>query len=234
MGLPPLLFALLVVLVPAAPALAAERMTVVELFTSQGCSSCPAADAFLGELAQRPDVLALSEHVDYWDYLGWKDPFASRQNTLRQRDYARRLGLAYVYTPQMVVQGAWQAAGNDRPGVLRLLAAAAPELAVELHQTAEAQVVARLPAAQLPVAADVWLVRFEPLHVTRVTRGENHGRQLHNHNVVQDFVRLGSWSGEPLDLAIGKTNECRGCAVIVQQSDTGRILAAARVAPSMP
>src|SRR5512144_1822690 len=110
--------------VPAKTLAPAEGPWAIELFTSQGCSSCPPADAFLGELAKRPDVLALSEHVDYWDYLGWKDPFASSENTQRQRAYSRRLGSGYVYTPQMVVQGTGQIAGTDRHGVLELVARA--------------------------------------------------------------------------------------------------------------
>src|SRR6516162_2207078 len=96
---------------------AGERPILVELFTSEGCSSCPLADALLAELASRPDVLALSFHVDYWDRLGWKDPFSSREATQRQNRYAALLDLATVYTPQIVVDGGWQAVGSDRPDV---------------------------------------------------------------------------------------------------------------------
>src|SRR5512132_845189 len=144
-------------LLSQSPLAAQERLTVVELFTSQGCSSCPAADAFLGELAKRPDVLALSEHIDYWDYLGWKDPFASRENTERQRAYARRLGSGYVYTPQMVVQGMGQIAGADREGVLELVARAKdlPLVPVDVKRTGEDAMVARLGPATLPAAVDV-------------------------------------------------------------------------------
>src|SRR5690606_23996855 len=96
---------------------AADRPVVVELFTSQGCSSCPPADRFLGELAARPGVIALGLHVDYWDYIGWKDPYARRAHTERQRDYSRTLNQRYVYTPQMVINGAFQAIGSDRAAV---------------------------------------------------------------------------------------------------------------------
>src|SRR5271169_3162894 len=103
---------------------AGERPIVVELFTSEGCSSCPPADALLAELAGRPDVLALSFHVDYWDRLGWKDPFSSPDATRRQHGYADLLGLATVYTPQMIVDGRWQAVGSDRSEVERALGSA--------------------------------------------------------------------------------------------------------------
>src|SRR5437660_11649059 len=103
------------------PAQAGERLIVVELFTSEACSSCPPADALLAELARRPDVLTLSFHVDYWDRLGWKDPYSSREATDRQNRYATLLDLATVYTPQIVVDGRWQAVGSDRADVERAL-----------------------------------------------------------------------------------------------------------------
>src|SRR5271167_1683708 len=118
------LFLSLGLAVTSGPARADERPIVVELFTSEGCSSCPPADALLAELAGRPDVLALSFHVDYWDRLGWKDPFSSPDATRRQHGYADLLGLATVYTPQMVVDGRWQAVGSDRSEVERALGSA--------------------------------------------------------------------------------------------------------------
>lgn len=223
-------FALL--LLSQSPLAAQDRLTVVELFTSQGCSSCPPADAFLGELAKRPDVLALSEHVDYWDYLGWKDPFASSENTQRQRAYARRLGLSYVYTPQMVVQGMGQIAGADREGVLALVARAKdlPLVPVDVNRTGEGAMVARLGSTTLPAAVDVLLVRFDPKHSTTVARGENGGRQVQNYNVVRGFTRLAMWNGEPTSLPVLAATQGVGetWAILLQQTDGGRILGAAR------
>jgi hypothetical protein len=249
----PLVISAALAVLCAVPATAADdRLTVVELFTSQGCSSCPPADALLGELSRRSDVLALSEHVDYWDYLGWKDPFASRQNTERQRAYARRLGLSYVYTPQMVLQGGQQAAGADRTTVLTLIAqrtgvqqAAAragsqqadpQDVDIDVFQEKDGELVVRLAAAALREPADVWLVQFDPSHSTQVGAGENGGRQMRNHNVVRGFTRLASWHGEAATLPISAARETQtggatgvaNWAVVVQESDGGRILGAAR------
>src|ERR1700731_3163756 len=116
-----LLSALLGLSLGVAPLHAGERPIVVELFTSEGCSSCPRADALLAELAGRPDVLALSFHVDYWDRLGWKDPYSSGAGTDRPNRYATLLSLPPVYTPQIVVDGRWQAVGSDRADVERAL-----------------------------------------------------------------------------------------------------------------
>jgi hypothetical protein len=223
---------LVLLLLSQSPLAAQERLTVVELFTSQGCSSCPPADAFLGELAKRRDVLALSEHVDYWDYLGWKDPFATSENTQRQRAYARRLGLSYVYTPQMVVQGMGQISGADRDGVLELVARAKdlPLVPVNVNRSGEGAMVAQLGPATLPGAVDVLLVRFDPKHSTSIARGENGGRQVQNYNVVRGFTRLAMWNGESTSLPV--LPPCQGvgesCAILLQQADGGRILGAAR------
>jgi hypothetical protein len=223
---------LVLLLLSRSPLAAEERLAVVELFTSQGCSSCPAADTFLGELAKRPDVLALSEHVDYWDYLGWKDPFASSENTERQRAYARRLGSGYVYTPQMVVQGMGQIAGADRKGVLELVARAKdlPLVSVEVKRTGEGAMEARLGATTLPAAVDVFLVRFDPKHSTTIARGENVGRQAQNYNVVRGFTRLAVWNGEPTSLPVRATRAAgETWAILLQQTNGGHILGAARV-----
>ncbi len=216
------------------PSAAGEPLTVVELFTSQGCSSCPPADALIGELAERDGVLVLSEHVDYWDYLGWRDPFAIPATTQRQRDYARRLGLGYVYTPQMVIQGASQVTGSDREAVLNRLDKPEPgaALAVEIGSSDAGRLVITVGGAPADDEAAVWLVLFDKEHKTRVSRGENRGREVRNYNVVRSFTRIGSWNGEATTITAimpesGGIGD--GCAVIVQAQNTGRILGAARL-----
>jgi hypothetical protein len=221
-----LLRALAFLLVLSLPAAATERAVLVELFTSQGCSSCPPADDFLAELAARPDVVALSFHVDYWNYIGWKDPFATKWATQRQRDYGRTLAQRYVYTPEIVVDGAAHAVGSARPEVERLIAEArtraGPAVSAE-RKAGEVQVRVGAGAG----TGTVWLVRFEPEHVTRVERGENGGRTLRNVNVVRAMSKLATWTGAPLELRAEAGAE--GCAVIVQDEGSGRIAGAAIV-----
>lgn len=207
-------------------------MTVIELFTSQGCSACPPADNLLNDLASRPDVLPLSEHVDYWDYLGWRDPFGRVENTQRQRGYAHRLGLSYVYTPQFVVHGETQAVGRDRTAVLRLIneAKARPDLvSVGIERRDDGALMARLEPAVLPSPADVWLVRFDAAHVTAVADGENEGRSIKNVNVVRSFTRVGRWSGEAASLPLPELSPTDSYALLVQESNAGPILGATRL-----
>jgi hypothetical protein len=207
---------------------------VVELFTSQGCSSCPAADVYLGELANRPSVLALSFHVDYWNGLGWVDPYASREATQRQRAYAQRLALRYVYTPQIVVNGAAQAIGSERPVVDKLIEAMAGETmsapALSLARGADGLAV-HVGAGAAAEPSTVWLVSFDRQHATPVRGGENGGRTLTNYQVVRRFEQLGTWTGDALDLTVPAVSPDPdgGLAVLLQAGGTGRILAAARL-----
>jgi hypothetical protein len=178
--------------------------------------------------------LALSEHVDYWDYLGWRDPFALPATTRRQHDYARRLGLGYVYTPQMVIQGASQVTGSDREAVLNRLGepAAGNPLAVEIRRAGEGQLVITVGEAPTSEEAAIWLVVFDKEHTTRVNRGENRGRNVRNYNVVRSLTRIGSWNGEATTITASMPETGGGgdgCAVIVQAQNTGRILGAARL-----
>lgn len=216
----------------SARAAEAAPVTVVELFTSQGCSSCPPADSFLAELADRPGVLALSFHVDYWDYIGWKDPYSSQENTRRQREYARRFDLSYVYTPQIVVGGSLQTAGSNRAIVLDALRqrrSAPPVPVPDLKRDASGGLVIGLPALE---GGDLWLIAYDREHVTAVQRGENRGATIRNRNVVRKIVGLGSWDGRPdtrrVETPPGKGG---GLVLLVQSPRDGRIVSAGHLPP---
>jgi len=210
-------------------------LTVVELFTSQGCSSCPPAEAYLGELAKRPELLALEQHVDYWDYIGWNDPFASPLATERQRHYTKHLGRGYVYTPQIVVDGISETIGSDRPAVERAIAQARshvhPHVDIRVSATSKGRLIIELPANAASHMCDVFLIGFDPVHMTKVMRGENGGRTLDNYNVVRDFQRVGFWTGQAATIELPKldADPNRAWAVIVQDTDAGPILGAARI-----
>ncbi len=229
------LLSLVWLLVPqdAAAEPTAASPVVVELFTSQGCSSCPPADELLAELAGRPDVVALSLHVDYWDYIGWKDPYASPQYTARQRRYAETLNLRYVYTPQIVVDGRANIVGSHRAKVLAAIEAAAQrDQPIEISFGTGNGGTVIIPEGHAPAeGATVWLAVYDREHVTEIKRGENAGRKLRNANVVRSFERLGTWTGArleiPLDLSDARARGRDGCAVIVQRGRAGPILAAA-------
>lgn len=207
----------------------ARALTVVELFTSQGCSSCPPADALLAEMAARDDLLALSCHVDYWDYIGWKDPFARAENTERQRVYARRLGLPYVYTPQIVVQGITQAVGSQRAAVLDAIGAARrePEIGIAVRRDGAGATVVPAPTkTDGPVA--VTAVEYDREQATDVQRGENGGRRLRHVHVLRAATRIGTWNGEAAEFRVPPPAEGRMQAVILQAEGAGRILGAIR------
>jgi len=219
----------------------AERPIVVELFTSQGCSSCPPADALLGELARRRDVLPLGFHVDYWDRLGWKDPYASAAATQRQRAYARLLDTATVYTPQMVIDGRIDVVGSYRDQVL-----AAIDRARATAATVPIACTAGSDGAQVRVAgggtgtgnatgdgrATLWLVGFDRHHETVVGAGENGGRTLAEWQIVRGIEPLGSWTGTPLETTVPAAALARyERAALVLQGADGRILGAALVPP---
>ena len=213
----------------------ATQAVVVELYTSQGCSSCPPADALLGELAMRQDVIALSLHVDLWDYIGWKDTFASPMTTARQRAYAQALRARYVYTPQMVIDGRYDVVGSRRNEVRDLIAKAATEpKPLEIRFEAENGGRIVIPAGHAPdEGATIWLAVYDKEHETAVERGENRGRTLRYHQVVRELEELGTWQGEetviPIDFAAAAALGRAGCAVIVQRGRAGRILGAAKM-----
>ena len=208
----------------------ARPTIVVELFTSQGCNSCPPADGLLGDLTKRADVLALSFHVDYWDYIGWKDPYASPDFTARQRGYAKSLKQRYVYTPEMVVHGYAHDSGLDRSTVLGLIADAparvGPQINPGLSIDRGGMVIAMPEFAPLDGGAELWLASFDPMRKTKVERGENRGRELVNYHVARSLVSLGEWNGKARQMRVGADRLGSGSqiALLVQKSDLGPIL----------
>jgi hypothetical protein len=200
---------------------------VVELFTSQGCSSCPPADAFLTELAQqRKDVLPLSFHVTYWNGLGWKDPYSFDAATERQQQYARSLGDRQVYTPEMVVNGEQGFVGSDRAEGLAEIARAAHDrgIPVPLRLTRKENGLSVSIGAGTGDAT-VLLVGFDPEHRTAVGRGENGGRTLLESNIVRSLSEVGQWTGAAVDLQAAIPAGER--LAVLLQSNEGKILAAA-------
>ena len=230
----PLLPALLLSLF-ASFAHAADKLTVVELYTSQGCSSCPPADAYLGVLAKRDDILAVCFQVDYWDYIGWKDPFSLPANSTRQRSYARNLGMGYVYTPQMVVQGMAHTTGSNGTDVEKLIRdlQGLKRLDVEITPVAGGLKI-DIPGGTFDgEEAQIVVVAYDKKHENDVTRGENSGHKLAHYNVVRAITGIGVWSGEPVSMTITEQNLKMaghdGCAVLVQSTHNGRILGAAKI-----
>jgi len=224
------------------PASAAERAPVlVELFTSEGCSSCPPADAYLGELAKRPGVIALSFHVDYWNRLGWADPFSSAEATTRQKGYAESLKQSYVYTPEMVIDGRVHEAGSRREKVEALLSAARANAVfpVGLTRKPNGDVEAELPAAGgATTDATVWLVLYDRSQTVAVKNGENGGRTITHANVVREIRRVGGWNGQaarlPLPINAAAARERGGAAVIVQAGSYGIVLGVGMLALDGP
>jgi len=205
-------------LLAVVPAPAAEPPIVVELYTSQGCNSCPPADRMLRDLAARPGVLALSFHVDYWDYIGWKDGFAQPAFTERQRAYQRVLGARYVYTPQAVIAGAAEVVGSDRAKLeAAIRSARRPSVAIT-HESGRLRV-----AGGKEGPATLWLVRFDSHHEVDILRGENGGKRLAYAHVVREWTRLGAWNGAALDLAL-EPPAGQPSAVILQLDGPGAVL----------
>ena len=200
---------------------------VVELFTSQGCAQCPPADALLTGLAERGDVIALSYHVDYWDYIGWEDTFGAKGFSDRQRAYAKSWGSSRIYTPQMVVNGSEGVVGSKRDAVRDALASAQLPLAVSLDRQGDMLKV-RVPAdASLPDAS-IWLVRYLVRAEVGIDAGENAGKTMVYTQVVTDRQILGAWEAEsgaelklPLAGLQGAEAGNSGLAILVQDERNG-------------
>jgi hypothetical protein len=212
---------------------AQPRPAVVELFTSEGCSSCPPAEAFLGELAERPDVLALAFHVDYWDDLGWRDRFGLAEAVQRQRRYVNALRRSSAYTPQVVIDGHADFVGSDRASIGKSLAANRQGVAVVLS-VRDGVVLIDLPAQALPAqvgaaACDVVLVGYRRQAISAIGRGENAGRTLTEFNIVRGVRTLGQWDGKAGQFQARVDSfpaDATDVAALVQSADQGSIIGA--------
>ena len=223
---------------------ASDLKAVIELFTSQGCSSCPPADRLLASsLARRPDVIALTLAVDYWDYLGWKDTFGSAKNSQRQRAYAAARGDGLVYTPQVVVNGQVHANGAIPAAVEAAIERTVADFrarSVPVRVWSEgASLVIELGAARNASAtsgeATVWIAVVQKEGRVSPGRGENRGHDLVYVNIVRELTPVGMWSGAPKTIRIARksvmTKDTENCVIILQSGTTGPILGAAWMKP---
>lgn len=213
--------------------LAEDAPVVVELFTSQGCSSCPPADELLREMSKRPDVIALAFHVDYWDYIGWKDTFGNPEFTLRQKGYAHAQSARTIYTPQFMIAGQTAIGGAHPQEIDALIAEAAtrPEnVRIQVVLADEGRIrISASPLARLQGPVQINLVRYLPRAEVSITRGENKGRRIDYANVVTSWQILGTWSGRgELSVEAPYSGDERG-VVILQAAGFGPILSAARI-----
>jgi hypothetical protein len=218
-----------------APAI--KRPVVVELYTSQGCSSCLPADALLAKLTKRPDVLPLSLSVTYWDMLGWKDTLASENNTRRQKAYAATMGHGAVYTPQMIVDGTTDVVGSREGQVLSAIDARARDgdtdfVPVAVHETKdELHIGVGASQDRGAVPATVWLFHIKGQATVAIGGGENDGRTMTYHNVVGDLRAVGQWKGDPLTIDLPRAGleglPHDSVAVVVQRGGYGHVVGAA-------
>lgn len=201
---------------------------VVELFTSQGCNSCPPADALLGELARRPDVLALALHVTYWNDLGWKDGFSQATFDQRQNRYAQQMRRPSAYTPQMVINGSQDVVGSQRDAVNRALGKAARPAAIGVQKNGELVDVA-LPALSHDCDCVLTLFGVQSVASTSIGRGENSGRTLQEFQIVRSMQPLEGWRGAQKQLHVMPARgagEITGYAVVAQERGSGNVVAA--------
>ncbi len=224
-----------------ATACAAETRAVLELFTSQGCDSCPAADKLLGELAKEPTLITMTNAVDYWDYLGWKDTLALAGHGNRQRAYARARGDRDVFTPQMVVNGSAQALGSDRAQIERVIVQTRrvpTTLSVPLNlAVGDGKLTVNAPAGKAASErSEVWLCPMSTAVPVTITRGENKGKSITYHNVVRRWIKIGEWNGAAaswtVPVADFQVSAVDQVAVIIQQGTAaapGPMVAAATV-----
>lgn len=216
----------------ATPAFAQEHPVVVELFTSQGCSSCPPADAIMAELANRDDVIALALHVDYWDYIGWKDAFGAPAHASRQRAYAAMAGRKSIYTPEMIIDGQTDVVGA-KPMIVSQAIAEHKEtpatVDLKIEREGDQLLISAKPIGATTGPFTIHQLRYTPRATTKIKRGENAGHTFDYHNIVEGWTVVGRWDGiAPYEVSVPVTGELP-VVVLVQQSDTGPIAAAARI-----
>jgi hypothetical protein len=225
-------FIVLLLLAPFMRVQAASRLAVVELYTSEGCSSCPPAEEYVGELMARSDVLVLSFHVDYWDDLGWRDPFALSASTARQRGYSSRLKLNSVFTPQVIVDGHESLVGSDWQRISESLRAPREAfLELTLIEQEGSLVVSAKPSGTGELV-DLLLVPFRGHAKSSVGRGENQGRTLEEFDIVRELRVIGHTRGEPLHLRVALSSfpkDATDVAVLAQRQRQGEIVGAARL-----
>jgi hypothetical protein len=209
---------------------------VVELFTSQGCDTCLSISELTDRIAARPDVILLSFHVEYWDYIGWKDSLAIPAATERQRAYSRTLHTRLLYTPQIVVDGTVSVGIRTQAEIdaaIDVMAKHTGKLALRLLRHDDGRVSVLIPAGDSQTPATVWLAFFEREIDTAITAGDNAGRTMRSVNVVRRLIPAGRWVGEALEIPLGadgdEGNGYDGCAVIVQTEPMGPVLGAAAI-----
>jgi hypothetical protein len=221
-----------VVLTSAGESRAQQKSVVLELYTSQGCSSCPPADALLPQLAEIPGVIALALHVDYWDYLGWHDSFASQKYTRRQRAFSKALHKRSVYTPQVVVQGQDVLVGHQATKILASLEnhlAAPSPVDLEISRDGDVLTIELDGGLTVPQPLDIHLVSFVESDDVSIEAGENAGRTMTYTNIVTDWLTVGHWDGiEPTTIQVEDVDP-DPVVVIVQQAGTGPVITAAEL-----
>jgi hypothetical protein len=212
--------------------------TVLELFTSQGCDTCPPADQVLASFAQRPDVIAISLPVDIWDYLGWKDTLASDKNSERQKAYAKARGDGAIYTPQVVVNGMVGVNGSDRLAINKAIATTDKELKslhVPIRFWHERNSIV-IEAGDAPPGLDnkeatIWFAVVQKVANVPIEHGENKGKTLTYTNIVREMLPVGTWNGKAMNLRLTRTAvmrpETEACIVLLQEAKAGPILGAA-------
>ncbi len=217
----------------AGPARAAAPIdVVVELFSSQGCSSCPPGDKLVTELRNMPGVLALTYHVDYWDYLGWKDTLGSADFSQRQYDYAKARGDMDVFTPQMVINGEKQVVGSQRSEVFAVMEAGRRKWPVDVSLNGGPKDISvSVDAGEPGAGATLWIMPILDKVTVKIEKGEIAGKEITYVNVVRRLVPAGMWKGEAMSLTLPKdglmTADSTACVALLQEGKVGRVLGCA-------